>query len=83
MDSSDKTIIFRDSIDRLVQDCSNSSALAAELLLSGTKTSIYDFWLRQGLPMQKIIANAPTVIVSTLSNCGAKPMYMAYECYCH
>ena len=36
----DATSMLLDDIDGLVQDCSNSSALAMELLQSCTKTSI-------------------------------------------
>ena len=41
-----ESVLFEGYIDGLVQDCSNSSALAMELLQSCTKPSIYAFMIQ-------------------------------------
>ena len=41
-----KGLLLKENIDGLAQDCSNSSALAMELLQSCTKPSICVFWLK-------------------------------------
>ena len=50
---------FQDHIDDLVQDCSNSSALAMELLQSYTKSSLYihDFELPRDTPYFTLTGN--------------------------
>ena len=80
-----ETAIGEDHFDGLVQDCSNSSALAMELLQSCTDPSIYTMMMSSNNPVSQFVETAIGEdhfdgLVQYCSNSSALAMELLQSC---